>query len=172
MNNERLSINPSIVEEIGTLSDSTFLTNESINEAVKILKNEPLHYSGDFEDEEWIFFKDNLNTGLKRRINFKELKAYDSVHIPRNFQIIVKCWIADLVSKYHITTVANYYSKLLKFLTYTNGFEQEKVDEFVKWLTSTQTISNKDKQHTIFVVLNFLDYADIEAGESVHQATP
>jgi hypothetical protein len=165
MNNERLSINPSIVEEIGTLSDSTFLTNESINEAVKILKNEPLHYSGDFEDEEWIFFKDNLNTGLKRRINFKELKAYDSVHIPRNFQIIVKCWIADLVSKYHITTVANYYSKLLKFLTYTNGFEQEKVDEFVKWLTSTQTISNKDKQHTIFVVLNFLDYADIEAGE-------
>src|SRR5699024_9632351 len=74
-------------------------------------------------------------------------------------------WIAGLVSKYHITTVADYYSKLLKFLTYTNGFEQGKVDEFVKWLTSTQTISNKDKQHTIFVVLNFLDYADIEAGE-------
>ncbi len=166
MNIEQTSLHPPIFEEIESLSDTSFLSTESINEAVKILKNESLHFSGEFDDDEWIFYKDNLNTGLKRRFNFKELKTYESVtHIPKNFQIVVKCWIADLIAKYHITTVGGYYLKLLKFLSYTNGFDQEKVDEFVKWLTSTQTISNKDKQYTIYVILNFLDYADIEAGE-------
>ncbi|MBD8068100.1 integrase [Bacillus sp. PS06] len=166
MNIEQTSLHSTIVEEIESLSDTSFLTTESINEAVNILKNEPLHYSGDFDDDEWIFHINNLNTGLKRKLKFKELKAYESVnHIPNNFQVIVKCWVADLIPKYHITTVAGYYLKLLKFLEYTDGFDQEKDDEFVLWFTSTQTISNKDKQYTIYVILNFLDYADIEAGE-------
>lgn len=167
MNIEQTRLHPTIVdEEIESLSDTSFLTTESINEAIKILKNETLHVSGDFDDDEWIFYKDNLNTGLKRKFNFNKLKPYESIsHIPKNFKAVVKCWIADLISKYHITTVAGYYLKLLKFLEYTDGFDQEKDDEFVLWFTSTETISNKDKQYTIYVILNFLDYADIEAGE-------
>lgn len=166
MNIEPTSLYPPIFEEIETLSDTSFLTAESINDAVKILENEPLHYQGNFDDTEWIFYKDNLNTGLKRKFNFEELKSYEYVsRIPKDFQVIVKCWVADLISKYHVTTVSGYYLKLLKFLEYTNGFDQEKEDEFVLWFTSTQTISNKDKQYTIYVNLNFLDYADIDAGE-------
>ncbi|MGM9988039.1 MAG: integrase [Bacillaceae bacterium] len=166
MNIEQTSLLSPIAVEIESLSDSSFLAIESINEAIKILKNEPLHYSGEFNDDVWIFYKDNLNTGLKRRFNFKKPKTYNAVnHLPNNFLIVIKCWIAELISKYHVSTVAGYYSRLLNFLNYTNGFDQEKVEEFVKWLTSTQTISNKEKQHIIYVILNFLDYADIEAGE-------
>ncbi|WP_203249045.1 site-specific integrase [Sporosarcina beigongshangi] len=166
MNSEATSLYSPISEELESLSDTTFLTAESIKEAVKILENEPLHYLGDFDDDEWIFYKDNLNTGLKRKLKFEELKSYEYVnHLPKNFRIIVKCWVADLISKYHVTTVAGYYSKILRALEYTNGFDREKEDEFVLWFTSTETISNKDKQYTIYVILNFLDYADIEAGE-------
>lgn len=166
MNIEPTSLYPPIFEEIESLSDTSFLTAESISDAVKILENEPLHFQGDFADDEWIFYKDNLNTGLKRKFNFEELKSYEYVgQIPKDFQVIVKCWVADLISKYHATTVAGYYLKMLRFLEYTNGFDQEKEDEFILWFTSTQTISNQDKQNTIYVILNFLDYADIEAGE-------
>lgn len=166
MNTETTSIYPPDFEEIESLSDTSFLTAESRKESIKILENEPLHYQGEFDDDEWIFYKDNLNTGLKRKLNFEKLKSYETIsRIPKDFQVIVKCWVADLISKYHITTVSGYYSRMLKFLENTNGFDQEKTDEFVLWFTSTQTISNKEKQNIIYVILNFLDYADIAAGE-------
>lgn len=166
MNIEANSLYPPMFEELESLSDTSFLTAESINEAIKILENDPLHYQGDFDDDEWIFYRDNLNTGLKRKLNFEELKSYENIsHIPKDFQLIVKCWIADLISKYHVTTVAEYYSKMLRVLKYTNGFDPEKESEFVLWFTSTQTISNVNKQHSIYVILNFFDYSDIDVGE-------
>lgn len=154
--------------ELEMLADSCFLSTESIQGAEKILKTDISYYSGEFKDDQWILYKDNLNTGLKRYFQFSELNHYSRLkHLPNEFKIIVKCWICELLKKYATTTVANYYYILLRILRLTNGLspEDQHIDNLISFFTTTQTISNKIKKNWIHTLLHFFDYSDIEIGE-------
>lgn len=153
-------------DDIDSLSDSSFIIEESVKLAANIIKKESLHVTGSFHDNEWVFYANKLNTGQIRNFKFNKLDLYNKKHhIPKNFKVIVKCWLADLISKYQISTAQGNYSKLLNFLKYTNGFQPLKIDEFFNWFEKTDSISNKEKQNTILVTLNFLDYSDLNIGD-------
>ncbi|WP_251552385.1 hypothetical protein [Neobacillus muris] len=152
--------------EIDSLSDSSYLSAESIIIAKENLINDPLLKCGAFEDDEWVFFRISNSDGRIRNFNFRELNNYENRnYLPKDFKLMVKCWITDLIKKHKPGTVAGYYAAFMKFLEQSNGLDPSLIDETIKWINSTNSLKNKYKLTMISVVLNFMDYTDIFVGE-------
>lgn len=185
--------------DLDELSEEIFSIDVSIERAKKILENlreEDEVFDGEFEDDKWIF-ELHLFKGNKVSFDFSVLN--DAVKFSNLWDSspvnIVKCWIADLLSKWYPSSVAQKFSLLITAIQYTNFFSPAKLNDFIEYLRNYSPIVKKYMDNKITVnnimdtkkkikedfegvavvlgiirtVLNFLTFAESDSFYSYHK---
>lgn len=124
--------------EIDELSEEKFSIEMSVNRAKEILdslKEVDEVFDGEFEDDKWTFEK-HLVKGSTVVFNFAEIENIAEFNDYWNSSsvVVIKCWIAELLSEYYPSSVHTKLNVLLKIIAQTNFFSQAKVTDFVESL--------------------------------------
>jgi integrase len=129
------------------LSEEKFSIGESVKRAKEVLENlreVDEIFDGRFDDDQWIFSK-HLSKGHLINIDFSVIK--DATRFRDNWDssavIIIKCWIAELLSEYFPATVRFKLNLLIRAIEQTDFFSPGKLNEFVEYL---RTYSSAVKQ--------------------------
>lgn len=151
---------------LDSLSEEYFSLNESEAMAKRCLlkyEKENVLIKGDYVDNLWVF-EHHLDKGTFVYFDFNLINSVDD-NLPNNFVSIVKCWIADLLTKYYPNSVKGYVKYLYDGLRQSNGFHINKVAELIQWIKNKPVVDNT-REDIVICILNFLDYADLEINDS------
>ena len=123
--------------DLDELSDEKFSIKSSIKsskEILELLRGEDSIFDGEFEDNIWTF-EVHLQKGNIININFSILEDYARFSNWNSSSIdLVKCWVADLLSRYYPSGVHACYSSLLSMIKITDFFNPKNVSETVAYL--------------------------------------
>lgn len=186
--------------DLDELSVEKFSIEESVNNAKLILGNikeyEEIIIDLKFSDDIWIF-EDHLQKGVKIYFDFNELEKISKFRTDWNdlSVVLVKCWVAELLSDFHPATVRNKFGKIIKIIEQTDFFSIEKLDEFIEYLQNyTPVLKNMMEQtdvlksevleeelkkdskgiSTIYEIINtsinFLTYSELESMHVYHKS--
>lgn len=144
------------------LSIRTYNHEQARLEAIEILENEmiksPLSKLK-FDDDKWtLWFNGSLTT---RTINFEKMNLitnkFPSVNA-KEFEIVVKCWLADLLLNYSNHYVDGMFRYFCKFLSVSEVFSQSKLEEAELYLLNK--CSQRIQYDIAISTLNFLEFYD------------
>ncbi|UYY98658.1 site-specific integrase [Peribacillus frigoritolerans] len=124
--------------DLDELSGEKFSIDVSVNSAKEILENlkeEDEIFDGEFDDDIWIFER-HLYKGGKISFDFSKLK--NTARFRDDWDIssvlIVKCWVAELLSEIYPETVRAKFGLLINIIEQTNFFSTPKLDNFIESL--------------------------------------
>ena len=124
--------------DLDELSGEKFSIDVSVNRAKEILENlkeEDEIFDGKFDDDIWTF-EMHLSKGNKANFDFSIIK--NTARFRDNWHplsvLIVKCWVAELLSEYYAGTVAYKFGLLVKTIEQTDFFSTAKLDDFIESL--------------------------------------
>ncbi|USK80102.1 site-specific integrase [Peribacillus frigoritolerans] len=124
--------------DLDELSGEKFSIEVSVNSAKEILENlkeEDEIFDGEFDDDIWIFER-HLHKGGKISFDFSKLKNTARFHDDWDISsvLIVKCWVAVLLSELYPETVRVKFGLLIKIIEQTDFFSTPKLDNFIESL--------------------------------------
>ena len=124
--------------DLDELSGEKFSIDVSVNSAkeiLEILREEDEIFDGEFSDDIWSFER-HLHKGGTIYFDFSRLKTiarfrtdWDSSSV-----ILVKCWVAELLSESYPASVRTKFGWLIKVIEQTDFFSTAKLDDFIESL--------------------------------------
>lgn len=146
--------------ELLAYNSSHFNKEEAVQIAIELLEEEMEKSPSShlkFHEKQWhLWFENSLST---RVIDFEKLRVAISTYSEmkvEEFETIVKCWLADLISTYSFNYVDEIYRYFLQFLKISEVFSMSKIDEVETYL------SNKCSQRVQYDIaistLNFIEF--------------
>lgn len=129
------------------LSEEKFSIEESVKMAKEVLENlreDDEVFDGRFDDDQWVFSK-RLSKGQTVQLDFSVMRnavrfrdTWDASAV-----IIIKCWIAEILSEYYPETARLKLNLLIRAIEQTDFFNPGKLNDFVEYL---RTYSSAVKQ--------------------------
>lgn len=124
--------------DLDELSGEKFSIDVSVNNAKEILENlkeEDEIFDGEFDNDIWIFER-HLSKGVKIYFDFSILKNTARFRDDWDFSsvLIVKCWVAELLSEFYPESVRTKFGLLIKVTEQTDFFSTAKLDDFIESL--------------------------------------
>lgn len=124
--------------DLDELSGEKFSIDVSVYSAKEILENlkrEDEIFDGKFDDDIWVFER-HLFKGGEVAFDFSVLKntAIFRDDWDTSSVLIIKCWIAELLSELYPQTVRTKFGLLIKIIEQTNFFSSARLDDFIQLL--------------------------------------
>lgn len=183
--------------QLDELSDEKFSIKESVQKANEILENLNKNYdffNRKFEENKWTF---EVRFGKGQTVNFDFSELENTTRFNENWGpssvILVKCWVAELLSEFYPESVRLKYGLLVKILVQTNFFSKDKSVEFIESLRNFTPATKKcledkgmglknleeelkkDRQglailsEIVNTALNFLTYCELTTFHTYHK---
>ncbi|MBY0091427.1 site-specific integrase [Priestia aryabhattai] len=162
---------------LSAFSEETFNIDHSVARAKEQLDElvQEGRMLSDFEEDKWII-TDSLYIDQRRNYDFSIFDSLINKKLPKDFKIIVKCWVANL------TTImkGGFYLKFHQFtrmFVESKGLRRDYVKHFIKYIAHLENkkvigeggemkeLTDKTKISYIRSLLNFFDYSELEVGE-------
>ncbi|RFB15074.1 site-specific integrase [Bacillus sp. HNG] len=184
--------------ELDELSGETFSIENSIKkskEILEFLKDEEEIFHGEFDEDIWTFEVHSAK-GTTTIFDFSMVKNATIFRGDGDFSyvILVKCWVAELLSEFYPQSVRGKFGLLIRILEQTHFFSPNKLMGFIESLRNyTPTIINymesnelnkgtdlgdelnKDKKglttvyNIILTSLNFLTFSELNSFHTYHK---
>ncbi|MFS1517387.1 site-specific integrase [Bacillus sp. SCS-151] len=184
--------------DLDELSGESFSITESVAIAKQILatlREDDEIFDGEFDDDNWTFER-HLAKGTEIFFDFTKLEnvARFRDDWPPYSVLVVKCWIAELLSEFYPASVRQKLGWLLKVIKQTDYFNKDKLNDFIEYLRNyTPSVKKlleknevlnidvleeelkKDNQGIgtvlgiINISLNFLTYSQLESFHTYHK---
>lgn len=136
---------------------STYFSGYDIENSLEVLKNLELKnefLSKSYLENVWIFAHE-LSPGRSIKLDYGKIKIY----VTDENLILIKLWIASMLSKYKPSTVIYYFHHFSIAVKRTHFFSEEHLNSFIDWLHQ-DNLSNNRKTYLIATTLNFFEFSD------------